>query len=64
MTAMSGNTEYPVQQYIMPYLLKTRTVEPEKHPFLGNGHQAEKGTTFAATQHILKNKNRWPLLGK
>jgi hypothetical protein len=45
------------------YLLKARTVEPEKQPllalkylFLGKGRKTNNGTTSVATQQILNKQ--------
>jgi hypothetical protein len=42
--------------YIVPYLLKTRTVEPEKQPLLANGLETDNGTTSVARQQILNKQ--------
>jgi hypothetical protein len=39
------------------YLLKARTVEPEKqHSFLGNGSETNNGTTSVARERIINKK--------
>jgi hypothetical protein len=39
------------------YLLKARTVEPEKQPLRANGCETHNGTTSAARQQILNKQD-------
>jgi hypothetical protein len=50
---------YYYQIYILAYLLKARTVEPEKQPLLVNGSE----TTFVYKQRPRYTMERRPLLG-
>jgi hypothetical protein len=51
----------PTKQFrnTVAYLLKARTVEPEKHPLLANGPE----TTLVSRQQPRKKRDKLPLLG-